>query len=93
LLQTLGNGYKEREEEVMDVNIQATIGNCDAFQSYEDADPKVISVVIAPLKLNVDDGTGKMQIISGCNMFRSCYNPNCWYSMAARQKKKERAGK
>jgi hypothetical protein len=72
----------------MDINIQATIGTCGQFQDKTDGEYTELSVVIAPLKVTTDEKTGKTQIISGCNVWRSCFNEKCWYSMVARQAKK-----
>ena len=72
----------------MDINIQATIGTCSQFQDKSDAEYSEISVVIAPLKVTTDESNGRLQIISGCNVWRSCVNKKCWYSMVARQEKR-----
>lgn len=72
----------------MEINIQATIGTCSQYQDKTGAEFSEISVVIAPLKVLSDEATGKLQIINGCNVWRSCVNPKCWYSIIARQSKK-----
>jgi hypothetical protein len=72
----------------MDIMVQATLGTCEQYMNEPGAEPAEISVVISPLKITGDENGGKLQIISGCNMWRSCHNPNCWYSIAARENKK-----
>ncbi len=76
----------------MEINIQATVGICSEYMSAPDADPAEVSVVIAPLKvISVDDS--KLRVISGCNLWQSCHNDSCWYSLSSREKKKARPGK
>ena len=77
----------------MEIKFEATIGTCSSYRESVDAEPTDISIVIAPLKVTEDSASGKVQIISGCNMFQSCHNPDCWYSKEARQNKKAPAGK
>ena len=83
---------EHKEEEVMEIQIQATVGVCAEFlrppaQEWEKPEKAEVSVVIAPLKVTSQD-EGKIQVITGCNMWRSCHNPDCWYSIASRQAKK-----
>ncbi|MDD5413150.1 MAG: hypothetical protein PHF31_17400 [Methylobacter sp.] len=68
------------------ISVSAAIGECTEFVS-EDGKKGTVSTVIAPVKL-VDEGEGRINIINGCNMWRSCCNKKCWYSIAARQEKK-----
>lgn len=65
----------------MDIKIEATIGTCTEFKS-EGGKELEVSIVIAPLKVVAKDG--KISVTNGCNMFRSCHNEGCWYSIAAR---------
>ncbi len=74
----------------MEINVQATLGQCDQFIG-EDREQRVISVAIAPLRVNMNEDQDKLAIISGCNMWKSCYNAGCYYSSEAR--KKAQAGK
>lgn len=69
----------------MEINVQATIGQCEEFMG-EDGDRREVSVAIAPLKVNLNDTQDRLFIISGCNMWKSCLNKNCYYSMEARKK-------
>ena len=76
----------------MEINIQATVGICTEFMSAVDAEKAEVSVVIAPLKVTAEDGS-KIRVISGCNLWQSCQNGACWYSLGSREKKKARPGK
>lgn len=72
----------------MDINIQATVGICNEFMKDNDSVNREVSVVIAPIKVNINEDQSKVQVVSGCNLWRSCHNPNCWYSIESREKKK-----
>jgi len=76
----------------MEINIQATIGICSEFMSAVDAEKAEVSVVIAPLKVTSEDES-KLRVVTGCNLWQSCQNDKCWYSLGAREKKKARLGK
>jgi len=76
----------------MEINIQATIGICSEFMSAVEAERAEVSVVIAPLKVTSEDES-KIRVISGCNLWQSCHNGACWYSLASRENKKTRLGK
>lgn len=75
----------------MEISIVATIGICSEFMSAPDAEKAEVSVVIAPLKVNSEDD--KIRVITGCNLWQSCHNGACWYSLASREMKKTRLGK
>jgi len=76
----------------MEIYVQATIGVCSEFKSNPDAEKTEVSVVIAPLKIASEDES-KLRMVTGCNLWKSCQNAACWYSIAAREKKKARPGK
>ena len=76
----------------MEIYIQATIGVCSEFRSAPDADKGEVSIVIAPLKI-ITESDSKLSIASGCNLFKSCQNVDCWYSLGSRERKKARPGK
>ena len=76
----------------MEINVQATIGICSEFMSAPDAEKAEISVVIAPTKVT-SENESKIRVVTGCNLWQSCQNNGCWYSIAAREKKKARPGK
>lgn len=76
----------------MEINIQATVGICSEYMSAPDAEKAEVSVVIAPIKVTAEDET-KLRVITGCNLWQSCHNTSCWYSLGAREKKKARSGK
>ncbi len=69
----------------MEINIQATPGQCTEFMGAN-GERREISVVIAPLKVNVSEAQDHMNIISGCNMWKSCLNVGCYYSLESRKK-------
>lgn len=71
----------------MEINIQATMGTCSEYMTEGFEIKKEASVVIAPLRVTTNEGSDKIQVTSGCNMWKSCFNPSCWYSIAARTKK------
>ena len=74
-----------------DINIQATVGICAEYKKTPGARKAEVSVVISPLKVIEEDG--KIRIIQGCNLWQSCQNGDCWYSLAALERKMARPGK
>ncbi len=76
----------------MEIYMQATIGICSEFMSAPDAEKAEVSVVIAPVKVASED-EAKLRLVTGCNLWQSCQNAACWYSIAAREKKKAHLGK
>jgi hypothetical protein len=76
----------------MEAQIMASIGVCTEFLRDAFAEKAELSVVIAPLKIT-EDGSGKVQITSGCNFWRSCHNLDCYYSIAARDINRPQPGK
>ncbi len=76
----------------MEINIQATVGICSEYMSAPDAEKTEVSVVIAPIKVNSENGD-KIRVITGCNLWQSCQNAACWYSLGSREKKKRQPGK
>ena len=73
----------------MEINIQASIGICAEFMSAPDAKKAEVSVVIYPIKVTAEDET-KIRVITGCNLWQSCQNVACWYSLGSREMKKAR---
>jgi len=76
----------------MEINIQATVGICSEYMFAPDAERTEVSVVIAPIKVTCEDDS-KLRVITGCNLWQSCHNGACWFSLASREKKKARPGK
>ena len=70
----------------MQVNIQAIQGACSEFVDNKGKRHDV-SIVISPLKVATNEDESKLSVITGCNMWKSCYNDGCYYSMASRHKK------
>ena len=70
----------------MDINIQAVQGVCNEFID-DQGQNKEVSIVISPLKVTSSEEQSKIAIITGCNMWKSCYNEGCYYSMASRKRK------
>lgn len=70
----------------MQVNIQATQGVCSEF--IDDKGKKqTVSIIIAPLKVTANKEQSKIAVQEGCNLWKSCQNKGCYYSLAARQRK------
>jgi len=76
----------------MEINIQAVMGICSEFMSAPDAEKAEVSVVVAPIKVIAEEES-KIRVISGCNLWQSCRNVSCWYSLGSRERKKTRPGK
>lgn len=76
----------------MEAQIVASIGVCSEFMKDPHAKKAQLSVVISPLKVT-EGNDGKVQITMGCNFWRSCHNPYCYYSIAARDINKPQPGK
>ena len=72
----------------MQVNIQATQGVCSEFVD-DKGKQKTVSIVISPLTLKVtaNEEQSKVAVQEGCNLWKSCQNKGCYYSMVARQRK------
>lgn len=72
----------------MEIDIQAAVGLCNVFMESDDGLKQEVSVVISPIKVITDGSENQLQIVNGCNLWRACRNSDCWYSLAAREKKK-----
>ena len=72
---------------MVEINVQATVGICSEFMSTPDAQKAEVSIVIAPLKVT-SENESKLRIVSGCNLWQSCQNVSCWYSLGSRERKK-----
>jgi len=68
-----------------EINVQAQMGVCDEFIG-ENGKKAQVSVVISPVKVEMTSES-KMKIVTGCNLWKSCHNEGCFYSLAARQRK------
>lgn len=71
----------------MEVNIQAVQGACSEYVD-EKGKKQSVSIVISPLKVKANDEENKVVVQTGCNLWKSCHNPGCFYSMASRQRSK-----
>jgi len=69
-----------------EVKVQAYMGVCSEFIG-ENGEKAEVSVVISPVKVEMHSES-KMKIVTGCNLWKSCHNKGCFYSMAARQRDK-----
>jgi len=70
----------------MQVNIQATQGVCSEF--IDDKGKKqTVSIIIAPLTVTANEEQSKIAVKEGCNLWKSCQNKGCYYSLIARQRK------
>jgi len=70
----------------MEVNLQATPGICSEYIDGHNK-KREISVVIVPIKALTSNDGSAVKLISGCNMWKSCQNEDCYFSMASRHKK------
>ena len=70
----------------MQVNIQATQGACSEFID-EKGKKQTVSIIIAPLKVTANEEQSKIVVQTGCNLWKSCLNKGCYYSMASRERK------
>lgn len=66
----------------MDIYIVSLGTECNQFEPKQE---EPVSVVISPLR--VDGTEGNLKITSGCNLWKACENPNCYFSKAARPEK------
>lgn len=72
----------------MDINVQATIGECTEFIG-DDGERKALSVAIAPVHVELNESESRLKVVTGCNMWKSCHNAGCYYSLEARKRSKE----
>ncbi len=70
----------------MQVNIQATQGVCSEFVD-DKGKKQTASIVISPLKVTANEEQSKIVVQTGCNLWKSCRNKGCYYSMASRERK------
>uniref|UniRef100_A0A6M3LW27 Uncharacterized protein n=1 Tax=viral metagenome TaxID=1070528 RepID=A0A6M3LW27_9ZZZZ len=70
----------------MEVNIQSVQGACSEFIDDKGKN-RTVSIIISPLKVTAKEEQSKIVIQTGCNLWKSCHNEGCYYSMAARQRK------
>ncbi|MBW2632270.1 MAG: hypothetical protein JRC90_11055 [Deltaproteobacteria bacterium] len=71
----------------MEVNIQSVQGVCSEF--IDDKGKKqTVSIIVSPLKVTAKEEQSKIVVQTGCNLWKSCQNEGCYYSMAARIKPK-----
>ncbi len=69
----------------MDIYFTAQAFDCNQYQPSESGELETAAAVIAPLRVE-GTGTEKLKVINGCNLFQGCHNPNCFYSIAARER-------
>jgi hypothetical protein len=71
----------------MDLYFTYVNGSCDQFMRDPDGTKELVSIVVAPLRVEGIE-TEKLKVITGCNMWQGCKNPDCFYSSQARNKPK-----
>lgn len=71
----------------MDIYFTYESASCDQFQKEEGGEKEEVTKVMAPLRVEGTETEG-LKLVSGCNMWRGCKNPNCFYSSAARERPK-----
>jgi len=70
----------------MEVNIQSVQGACSEYIDDKGKN-RTVSIVISPLKVTANEEQSKIVVQTGCNLWKSCHNEGCYYSMASRQRK------
>jgi len=70
----------------VEVNIQSVQGACSEYID-EKGKRQAVSIVISPLKVTANEEQSKIVVQTGCNLWKSCLNKGCYYSMASRQRK------
>ena len=70
----------------MQVNIQATQGVCSEFLD-DKGKKQTVSIIIAPLKVTANEEQSKIAVQEGCNLWKSCQNKGCYYSLVSRERK------
>ena len=73
----------------MEVYFAATIGTCTEFM--EAGNKHKVSITIYPIKADLDET--HLKVTSGCNLWQSCENKSCYFSLKARTGKKIKADK
>jgi len=68
----------------MDIYFTFEIGTCNQFHK-EGGKKETVTIVVSPLRVE-GTGTERLKVISGCNMWQGCRNPDCFYSSASREK-------
>ena len=71
----------------MDVYFTSTNGVCNQFMNGT-GQKEEVSIVVAPLRVEGTE-SDRLKVISGCNMWLGCQNPDCFYSAAARSAPKK----
>uniref|UniRef100_A0A6M3M6L4 Uncharacterized protein n=1 Tax=viral metagenome TaxID=1070528 RepID=A0A6M3M6L4_9ZZZZ len=72
----------------MEIKVEASPGICNQFIDRPHGTKAEVSVVIAPLKVEANEEGTRLNIAMGCNLWRSCQNEDCYYSLASRKVKK-----
>lgn len=70
----------------MEVNIQSVQGACTEYLDGK-GKKQSVSIIISPLKVASNDDQSKITVQTGCNLWKSCHNEGCFYSIASRQRK------
>jgi hypothetical protein len=73
----------------IEVKVEAVIGDCTNFTSEPKGKTETLSIVISPLKVSISEDESRLAVTSGCNLWKSCHNQGCWYSIAARDRGKD----
>lgn len=70
----------------MEINIQSVQGACSEFID-DKGKQKTVSIIVSPLKVTANEEQNKIRVQNGCNLWKSCHNEGCYFSMASRQRK------
>jgi hypothetical protein len=74
----------------MDIYFQVAIGPCD--QLIMDGKKQTANVVISPLKVDVNEEKNAIKASYGCNLWKSCGNKSCQYSLIAHPAQTKKGG-
>lgn len=75
--------------EVGSINFQADIGACNEYMKAGKKEP--VSIVISPLKVTQSEDGNALKVVFGCNLWKSCMNVGCQYSLTARPEERGRS--
>lgn len=70
----------------MDIYIASEIGACNQFKPEPSGKKEVVSIVIYPLSVILEDKN--IKVINGCNLWQGCFNSSCHFSRAGRNQPK-----
>lgn len=70
----------------IEIKIENTVGECTEFVPDKGKKKESVSIIVSPLKVSVNENEDRISVTNGCNMWKSCQQEACWYSVAARDR-------